>query len=184
MARALNPIARFERAMVIIEVSNASLLSDMHVGSRCECRPEAVEPPCKGGEVSGKTFDGGGDGVGAAGGKAEKDFGDAECLPFQKFVGVGFEVQGDNLWGAVAIGGGPAVLQELDRLVDCDIAGGGDPTVRATGNPFEVLFGTGGADQDRDMGLGRFGPSPAGPEVDEFAVVFGLLLGPQSTHGF
>ena len=34
------------------------------------------------------------------------------------------------------------------------------------------------------MGLDGFGPGPGGPEVDEFAVVFGFFLGPQGAHGF
>ena len=52
---------------------------------------------------------------------------------------------------AVAAGGRPDVLQLPPRAVDVEVAGRGDPAVGTAGDPLEVLLGTGGADQHRDV---------------------------------
>src|SRR6201999_3486183 len=97
----------------------------------------------------------GGDLVFVAVGQAEQNLGDAEIGPPGQLLRIRLEVQRDDLRGAVAARRGPAVLQQLDRLVDVDVTRRGDPAVGAAGDPLEVLLVTRRTDEHRDGRLDR-----------------------------
>ena len=151
--------------------------AESHSAARINAIPRLLALD-RGGQLPGQPFHVGGDLVFGTVRQAEQHLGHPELGPAGELLRHRLEVQRHDLRSPFAAGRSPAVLQKLHRLVDVEVARRGDPAVGAAGDPLEVLLVSGRAHQHRDVWLHRFGPGPAGPEVDELAVVGGLLLRP------